>query len=74
MVGPVMPANRNLAPLGVVAADLGIPPRELRLEVESGRLPHVRVGERAILLDLELVRRLLAERAGRPPGSEEGSR
>lgn len=61
----------QLVPVGVAAANLGIPARELRLEIEAGRLPHVRVGERAILLDLELVRRLLSERAALLPNKEE---
>ena len=67
-------ASNNLVPLGVAASTFGIPARELRLEVEAGRLPHVRVGERAILLDLELVRRLLAERASLPTNNEEVGR
>jgi len=53
----------ELVPLATAAAELGIQAIELRREIERGWLPHVRVGERAILLDLELVRRLLSERA-----------
>ena len=80
----VTPANRVsdsgmateiiLVPLGAAAAELGIQAKELRREVERGWLPHVRVGERAILLDLELVRRLLAERASLPPDQTEARR
>lgn len=65
-------SNDRLAPLGVAAAVLGVPARELRAEVEAGRLPHTRVGEKAILLDLDLVRRVLAERAGQFPGQDGG--
>ena len=55
--------SRNLVPLSIAASDLGIQSRELRKEVESGGLPHVRVGERTILVDLDLIRGLLCERA-----------
>jgi hypothetical protein len=65
-------SNDRLAPLGVAAAVLGVPARELRAEVDAGRLPYTRVGEKAILLDLDLVRRVLAERAGRYPAPEGG--
>ena len=66
-----MVSQNNLVPLSAAASELGIQARELRREVERGWLPHVRVGERAILLDLELVRRLLAERASLLPDQEE---
>lgn len=53
----------NLVPLSVAACSLGVQPRELRAEIEAGGLPHARVGERAILVDLDLIRDLLCERA-----------
>ena len=63
--------TRELVPLATAAAELGIQAKELRLEVEAGRLPHVRIGQRAILLDLDLVRRVLSERASAIPDASE---
>ena len=58
--------TEELVPLAAAAAELGIQAKELRLEVDAGRLPHVRIGKRALLLNLELVRQVLRERAASP--------
>jgi len=53
----------DLVPLGLMAARLGIPPTELRQDVEDGGLPAVRVGKRGLLFHVATVERLLRERA-----------
>ena len=63
------PTTCRLVPLASAAADLGIQVKELRLEIERSGLPHAKIGERAILVDLELLIQLLAKRAsGQPQG------
>ena len=60
--------SAELLPLAAVASRLGVATRDLRIEVERGTLPHVRVGERGVLLDLDAVQRVLRERAAVRPG------
>jgi hypothetical protein len=52
----------RLVPLGVMAADLGVSPSDLRREALAGRVPCVKVGNRGLLFDRELVHRALLER------------
>ena len=52
----------GLLPLAVAAAELGISPRDLRVEIKAGLLPHVRVGERAVFVDVNAIRRVLSAR------------
>jgi hypothetical protein len=52
----------TVLPLPAVARRLGVPATWLRAEAEAGRLPHLRAGAR-ILMDLELIREIVAERA-----------
>lgn len=67
--------NPNLLSVGVLAAFLGVSSRDLRHEVEKGRLPHVRVGQKGILLDVRVVERILSERAGaiEPHAEDDGA-
>ena len=53
----------KIVPLYVVARKLHIPANWLRAEVEAGRIPHLKAGKRAILLNPDLVEHLLVERA-----------
>lgn len=62
--------HTKLVTLSQLAAHLRLPAAELRLEVETGRLPAVRIGKRGLLFDLEQVERLLAERAAAARVSE----
>jgi hypothetical protein len=58
-----MENGENLVPLSIAASRLGIQARDLRLAVERGEVPCVRVGERGILFDLDVLRDRLLERA-----------
>jgi hypothetical protein len=61
-----------LAPLLEASRLLRVPAAWLRAEAEAGRLPHLRAGK-SILFDVDLVERLLIERARRPVSpTEEG--
>lgn len=65
----------QLLPLGAMAADLGVSSPDLRSEAELGRIPFVRVGQRGMLFDRDLVTRLLAERANEAtPGKDRDGR
>jgi len=55
----------RLVPLGVMAADLGVSPADLRREALAGRVPCVRVGSRGLLFDRELVHRSFLDRIAR---------
>jgi hypothetical protein len=54
----------NPLPLYIVARRLGVPANWLRAEAEAGRVPHLKAGRR-VLLNLDVVCNLLAERAKR---------
>lgn len=54
----------RLVALSVMAAELGVRPDDLRREALAKRVPCVRIGERSLLFDRDLVARLLLERAG----------
>ena len=73
---PTMKFEDDLFPLGVAAAHLGLDRRDLRLAVERGDLPHVRIGDRGVMVSLAAVRAVLAERAVLParPAREEAGR
>lgn len=64
----------GLLPIGPMAAHLGLAPRELRAEAESGKIPHVKVGERGLLFDPERVLAVLTERARESDRESEGPR
>lgn len=65
----------RLLPLSSLAAVLGIRPSDLRAAAERGEVPCVRVGERGLLFDRELVEReLLRRAAGETPSPCEGEK
>lgn len=66
-----MKTNR-LVSLGHLARRLGIPPQWLRDEARAGRIPCARAGD-GFLFDVEVVERVLLERAQRPVASRAGS-
>jgi len=55
--------DTTLVPLAAGAARLGIAAGDLRLAVERGEIPYVRVGDRGVLLPMEDVLRILGMRA-----------
>jgi hypothetical protein len=55
----------RLVSLRLMAADLGVSPSDLRREALTGRVPCVRVGNRGLLFDRELVHRVLLDRVQR---------
>ena len=57
----------GLATLAEMASRLRLHPKELRREVEEGRLPAAKVGEKGLLFDPERVMALLRERAQGTP-------
>lgn len=57
---------QELAPLGTMARRLKVPARWLKAESDAGRIPHLRAGNQR-LFNVEVVTRLLAERAGKAP-------
>lgn len=61
------PNPRRLVPLGILASDLGLQAKALRESAERGEIPCVRVGERGLLFDRELVERVLLARAAGEP-------
>lgn len=67
------PLHYRLFPLGFSARYLRVPPEWLRGECESGKLPHLKAGNK-ILLDLHIVERLLWERAQSSIASENAGR
>lgn len=64
------PKETRLVTLAQLASRLRVNPSDLRLEVEAGRLPAVRLGRRGLLFDPELVERILGERASMAPSQE----
>jgi hypothetical protein len=46
-----------------MAAQLGLPPQELRAEAKAGKVPHVCVGKSAMLFDADVVLTVLIARA-----------
>jgi hypothetical protein len=63
-----------LLPLGLTARTLSVPPAWLRAEADAGRIPCLRAGK-AYLFDVDLVERLLLERARHSaPAKEEARR
>ena len=56
-------------PLRRAAMRLGVPIAWLRAESDAGRLPHLKIGQRR-LLNLDAVRRALAERAAETKETE----
>lgn len=64
------PTQPRLVTLAQLASRLRVNPSDLRLEFEAGRLPAVRLGQRGLLFDPELVERILGERASVAPSSE----
>ena len=64
-------AAATLTPLSTTARLLRVPSDWLRAEAEAGRLPHLRAGK-ALLFDLDLIERLLLERARQAPATGEG--
>lgn len=61
----------KIVPLYVVARRLHIPANWLRSEVEAGRIPHLKAGKRAILLNPDVVEKLLVERASKGGHNEQ---
>jgi hypothetical protein len=57
-----------LLPLNETARTLHVPTAWLRAEADAGRIPHLRAGK-AYLFDLDLVERLLLERARANPAA-----
>jgi len=67
-----MDTTTHLMPLGALSRRLGIPATWLRLEAQSGRIPHLQAG-RSLLFDYPTVEQLLRERAQqRPDSAKEG--
>jgi hypothetical protein len=56
--------QRKLLVLGAMARQLGVEPRWLRIEAETGRLPHVKAG-RTLLFNPNVAEQLLIERASK---------
>lgn len=65
--------DSQLIPLGVMAAILGISARDLRVEANAGRLPHVRVGDKGLLFDRQRVEGCLVGRAREDASSNSSS-
>jgi hypothetical protein len=61
---PLLPPA--LLPLSTTARLLRVPSAWLRAEAEAGRLPHLRA-DSALLFDVDLVERILLERARQMP-------
>jgi hypothetical protein len=61
----------KIVPLNIVARRLHIPANWLRSEVEAGRIPHLKAGKRAILLNPDVVESLLIERASKGGHNEQ---
>jgi len=68
-----MSDETNLVGLLTAAKRLNVPHRFLAKECREGRLPCLRVSARIILVDVELPRGLLLERARIMPETGEGS-
>jgi len=54
--------KQKILPLYAVARRLHVPPKWLRAEAEADRIPHLKAGK-TILLNLDIVEKLLVERA-----------
>ena len=65
-----LPQQDEPIPVAVAARILRVPSRWLRTEIETGRLPGLQA-DRAILVHVETVRKLLAERARTAVSPEE---
>lgn len=65
-----MDGQTQLVALPRLARHLGVPASWLRVEADAGRLPAIRAGSQR-LFNLEVVERILAERAAQPqvPGA-----
>jgi hypothetical protein len=61
----------TLLPIGMTGRVLHVPAAWLRSEADAGRLPCLRAGK-AYLFDVDLLERLLLERAQRPAPAEGG--
>lgn len=64
-----LPTNR-LLPLVSVARQLRVSTKWLLAEVEAGRVPHLRAGDR-ILLSPEAVEAVFVKRASAPPKADD---
>lgn len=58
--------GHRLVPAKVLSAVLGVSTKDIELEAAAGRLPHIRVGERGVLFDLDHVVETLLRRAAGP--------
>ncbi len=62
----MMMKTQQLVSIGHLARRIGVPVAWLRTEAEAGRLPAARAGD-GYLFDLDLVERILLDRAQRMP-------